>query len=120
VNGNCSSDYSKPAANLTWWINDIQVPPNYLRVYDIQRHLAEHLESAVLEINFVVTVHHFIKSRLKVSSNYVHFIFYILICIYILICTVEMFSSNTRNLRAGERESDRGGSSQDSGLGQIP
>jgi len=67
VNGNCSSDYSKPAANLTWWINDIQVPPNYLRVYDIQRHLAEHLESAVLEINFVVTVHHFIKSRLKVS-----------------------------------------------------
>lgn len=25
INGNCSSDYSKPAANLTWWINDIQV-----------------------------------------------------------------------------------------------
>ncbi|XP_061387933.1 cell adhesion molecule 3-like, partial [Musca vetustissima] len=24
INGNCSSDYSKPAANLTWWINDIQ------------------------------------------------------------------------------------------------
>ncbi|EDV58066.1 uncharacterized protein Dere_GG24184 [Drosophila erecta] len=69
VNGNCSSDYSKPAANLTWWINDIQVPPNYLRVYDIQRHVAEHLESAVLEIKFVVTVHHFIKSRLKLKCS---------------------------------------------------
>ncbi|KAH8251411.1 hypothetical protein KR032_011177, partial [Drosophila birchii] len=69
VNGNCSSDYSKPAANLTWWINDIQVPPNYLRVYDVQRHLAEHLESAVLEINFVVTVHHFIKGRLKLKCS---------------------------------------------------
>ncbi|XP_016962148.1 uncharacterized protein LOC108032684 isoform X1 [Drosophila biarmipes] len=69
VNGNCSSDYSKPAANLTWWINDIQVPPNYLRIYDIQRHLAEHLESSVLEINFVVTVHHFIKSRLKLKCS---------------------------------------------------
>jgi len=118
VNGNCSSDYSKPAANLTWWINDIQVPPNYLRVYDIQRHLAEHLESAVLEINFVVTVHHFIKSRLKVSSNskqLIEFLYYLK-----LFLTVKMFGSNTRNLRAGERESDRGGSSQDSGLGQIP
>ncbi|XP_017155050.1 uncharacterized protein LOC108163992 [Drosophila miranda] len=69
VNGNCSSDYSKPAANLTWWINDIQVPPNYLRIYEIQRHLAEHLESAVLEINFVVTVHHFIKGRLKLKCS---------------------------------------------------
>ncbi|XP_064553955.1 uncharacterized protein beat-Ib [Drosophila montana] len=69
INGNCSSDYSKPAANLTWWINDIQVPPNYLRTYDIQRHLAEHLESAVLELNFVVTTHHFIKGRLKLKCS---------------------------------------------------
>nr|XP_032293579.1 cell adhesion molecule 3 [Drosophila virilis] len=69
INGNCSSDYSKPAANLTWWINDIQVPPNYLRTYDIQKHLAEHLESAVLELNFVVTTHHFIKGRLKLKCS---------------------------------------------------
>ncbi|KAL7740905.1 hypothetical protein ACLKA6_014067 [Drosophila palustris] len=69
INGNCSSDYSKPAANLTWWINDIQVPPNYLRIYDIQRHLAEHLESSVLELNFVVTTHHFIKGRLKLKCS---------------------------------------------------
>jgi len=37
-----------------------------------------------------------------------------------LMYTVEVLGSNTRNLRAGERESDRGGSSQDSGIGQIP
>lgn len=50
-----------------------QVPPNYLRVYDIQRHLAEHLESSVLELNFVVTTHHFIKGRLKVGTlTYIH------------------------------------------------
>uniref|UniRef100_A0A1I8NMA3 Ig-like domain-containing protein n=1 Tax=Stomoxys calcitrans TaxID=35570 RepID=A0A1I8NMA3_STOCA len=69
INGNCSSDYSKPAANLTWWINDIQVPPNYLRTYDIQKHVEEQMESAVLEINFIVTLQHFIKGRLKLKCS---------------------------------------------------
>uniref|UniRef100_A0A1A9WTZ3 Ig-like domain-containing protein n=1 Tax=Glossina brevipalpis TaxID=37001 RepID=A0A1A9WTZ3_9MUSC len=69
INGNCSLDYTKPAANLTWWINDIQVPPNYLRIYDKQKHEGEQLESVVLEINFVVTLQHFIKGRLKLKCS---------------------------------------------------
>ncbi|XP_075150290.1 uncharacterized protein LOC142224397 [Haematobia irritans] len=69
INGNCSSDYSKPAANLTWWINDIQVPPNYLRTYDIQKHVEDQMESSVLEINFIVTLQHFIKGRLKLKCS---------------------------------------------------
>uniref|UniRef100_A0A1A9VNT9 CD80-like immunoglobulin C2-set domain-containing protein n=1 Tax=Glossina austeni TaxID=7395 RepID=A0A1A9VNT9_GLOAU len=69
IDGNCSLDYTKPAANLTWWINDIQVPPNYLRIYDKQKHEGEQLESAVLEINFVVTLQHFIKGRLKLKCS---------------------------------------------------
>ncbi|KAM7353810.1 beaten path Ib isoform 1-T3 [Cochliomyia hominivorax] len=69
INGNCSSDYSKPAANLTWWINDIQVPPNYLRTYEIQKHVEEQLETSVLEINFIVTLQHFIKGRLKLKCS---------------------------------------------------
>ncbi|XP_058987381.1 uncharacterized protein LOC101888481 [Musca domestica] len=77
INGNCSSDYSKPAANLTWWINDIQVPPNYLRTYDIQKHVEEQMESAVLEINFIVTLQHFIKGRLKLKcSARIHLIYH--------------------------------------------
>ncbi|TMW40082.1 hypothetical protein DOY81_014838, partial [Sarcophaga bullata] len=35
INGNCSSDYSKPAANLTWWINDIQYSFDYCLLNDI-------------------------------------------------------------------------------------
>ncbi|KAL9877141.1 uncharacterized protein LOC119642928 [Glossina fuscipes] len=69
IDGNCSLDYTKPAANLTWWINDIQVPPNYSRIYRTQKHEAEQLESAVLEINFVVTLQHFIKGRLKLKCS---------------------------------------------------
>ncbi|XP_037959229.1 uncharacterized protein LOC119688629 [Teleopsis dalmanni] len=76
INGNCSSDYSKPAANLTWWINDRQVSPNYLRYYEIQKHVEENLESSVLEINFIVTLQHFIKSRLKLKcSAHIHSIY---------------------------------------------
>uniref|UniRef100_W8BIT1 Ig-like domain-containing protein n=1 Tax=Ceratitis capitata TaxID=7213 RepID=W8BIT1_CERCA len=69
INGNCSSDFSKPAANLTWWINDMQVPPHSVRTFGIQRHFVENLESAVLEINFIVTLHHFIKGRLKLKCS---------------------------------------------------
>ncbi|XP_036321972.1 uncharacterized protein LOC118735986 isoform X2 [Rhagoletis pomonella] len=69
INGNCSSDFSKPAANLTWWINDIQAPPHATRTFGIQRHFAENLESAVLEINFIVTLQHFIKGRLKLKCS---------------------------------------------------
>ncbi|XP_053958428.1 uncharacterized protein LOC128863335 [Anastrepha ludens] len=69
VNGNCSSDFSKPAANLTWWINDVQAPLHYVRIFGIQRHFAENLESAVLEINFIVTLQHFIKGRLKLKCS---------------------------------------------------
>ncbi|TMW42237.1 hypothetical protein DOY81_012683, partial [Sarcophaga bullata] len=45
------------------------VPPNYLRVYDIQKHLEEQLETSVLEINFIVTLQHFIKGRLKLKCS---------------------------------------------------
>ncbi|XP_055852709.1 uncharacterized protein LOC129916648 [Episyrphus balteatus] len=69
INGNCSSDYSKPAANLTWWINEIPVLPNYIRTYEVQKHTEENLESSVLEINFIVTYQHFIKGRLKLKCT---------------------------------------------------
>ncbi|ALC39900.1 beat-Ib, partial [Drosophila busckii] len=36
---------------------------------DVERHLAEHLESSVLELNFVVTTHHFFKGRLKLKCS---------------------------------------------------
>ncbi|XP_055923915.1 uncharacterized protein LOC129954197 [Eupeodes corollae] len=69
INGNCSSDYSKPAANLTWWINEIAVLPNYIRTYEVQKHTEENLESSVLEINFIVTYQHFMKGRLKLKCT---------------------------------------------------
>lgn len=69
INGNCSSDFSKPAANLTWWINDMQVPPHSVRKFGIQRHFTENLESAIVEINFMATLQHFIKGRLKLKCS---------------------------------------------------
>nr|XP_036216047.1 uncharacterized protein LOC106619348 [Bactrocera oleae]XP_036216048.1 uncharacterized protein LOC106619348 [Bactrocera oleae]XP_036216049.1 uncharacterized protein LOC106619348 [Bactrocera oleae]XP_036216050.1 uncharacterized protein LOC106619348 [Bactrocera oleae] len=69
INGNCSSDFSKPAANLTWWINDMQVPPHSVRTFGTQRHFSENLESAIAEINFIATLQHFIKGRLKLKCS---------------------------------------------------
>lgn len=69
INGNCSSDFSKPAANLTWWINDKQVPPNSIRRFGTQRHFMENLESAIVEINFIATLQHFVKGRLKLKCS---------------------------------------------------
>ncbi|XP_039952943.1 uncharacterized protein LOC120769808 [Bactrocera tryoni] len=69
INGNCSSDFSKPAANLSWWINDLQPPPDSVRTFGIQRHFSENLESAIVEINIVAELHHFIKGRLKLKCS---------------------------------------------------
>nr|XP_036678425.1 uncharacterized protein LOC118879638 [Drosophila suzukii] len=37
VDGNCSIKYSKPAANLTWTINGIVVPPHHIKTYQTER-----------------------------------------------------------------------------------
>ncbi|XP_037913348.1 uncharacterized protein LOC119652994 isoform X2 [Hermetia illucens] len=67
INGNCTSNYSKPAANLTWTINDIPVMPRDIKSYEPLKF--ENLESSVLEINFTVQHHQFIRGRLKLKCT---------------------------------------------------
>ncbi|XP_017061176.2 uncharacterized protein LOC108101373 [Drosophila ficusphila] len=71
VDGNCSIKYSKPAANLTWTINGIVVPPHHIKTYQIEKRENSTLESVTSAIHFMVTNQHFLKSqmRLKCTAN---------------------------------------------------
>lgn len=67
INGNCTSYYSKPAANLTWTINDIPALPHQIKVYPVEKLPFDNLETSIVEINLLVTPQHFIKNRLKLK-----------------------------------------------------
>ncbi|KAL5281382.1 hypothetical protein ACFFRR_005027 [Megaselia abdita] len=69
INGNCSSDNSKPVANLTWSINDIPVFHNYIKNVETYKNIDLNLESASTEINFIVAHQHFIRGRLKLKCT---------------------------------------------------
>ncbi|KAM8716533.1 hypothetical protein ACLKA7_003414 [Drosophila subpalustris] len=71
VDGNCSIKYSKPAANLTWTINGIVVPPHHIKAYQIEKQENTTLESVTSAIHFMVTTQHFLKGqmRLKCTAN---------------------------------------------------
>ncbi|TDG40061.1 hypothetical protein AWZ03_013518 [Drosophila navojoa] len=71
VDGNCSIKYSKPAANLTWTINGIVVPPHHIKTYQIEKQENSTLESVTSAIHFMVTTQHFLKGqmRLKCTAN---------------------------------------------------
>ncbi|KAL5281384.1 hypothetical protein ACFFRR_005028 [Megaselia abdita] len=69
ISGNCSSDNSYPAANLSWFINEMPVFHNYVRVLDVQKHDELNLKSATTEINFIVKHIHFIRGRLKLKCT---------------------------------------------------
>ncbi|XP_043070559.1 uncharacterized protein LOC6561644 isoform X1 [Drosophila grimshawi] len=71
VDGNCSIKYSKPAANLTWTINGIVVPPHHIKTYQIEKQENSSLESVTSAIHFMVTNQHFLKGqmRLKCTAN---------------------------------------------------
>ncbi|KAH8353189.1 hypothetical protein KR084_009495 [Drosophila pseudotakahashii] len=71
VDGNCSIKYSKPAANLTWTINGIVVPPHHIKTYQREKRENSTLESVTSAIHFMVTNQHFLKSqmRLKCTAN---------------------------------------------------
>ncbi|XP_062125350.1 uncharacterized protein LOC133838295 [Drosophila sulfurigaster albostrigata] len=71
VDGNCSIKYSKPAANLTWTINGIVVPPHHIKTYQTEKQENTTLESVTSAIHFMVTNQHFLKGqmRLKCTAN---------------------------------------------------
>ncbi|XP_055389383.1 putative actin-fragmin kinase DDB_G0287957 isoform X2 [Condylostylus longicornis] len=69
INGNCSSEFSKPAANLTWTINGIQVMPNQVKHFEVQKNPVDNLEASVAEVSFIVNHLQFIHGRLKLKCS---------------------------------------------------
>ncbi|XP_020286415.1 uncharacterized protein LOC109856021 [Pseudomyrmex gracilis] len=68
---NCTSDRSKPAANLTWYINDRQPLKSYVRTYSPNSLDTNDLDGQISQIGlqFLVTHDHFISGKLKIRCS---------------------------------------------------
>ncbi|XP_055680488.1 uncharacterized protein LOC129788434 [Lutzomyia longipalpis] len=67
VRANCTSRLSKPAANLTWSINNLPVNPSYVKYHKPLKNHEHALETAIIGIQFVINRHHFIDGKLKLK-----------------------------------------------------
>ncbi|XP_034473995.1 uncharacterized protein LOC117781357 [Drosophila innubila] len=64
---NCTAGRSKPAVNLTWFINGEPADPQKLRKYDTVVSGREGLETSVLGLQFRVEQHHFRNGDMKLK-----------------------------------------------------
>ncbi|XP_017013981.2 uncharacterized protein beat-Ia isoform X2 [Drosophila takahashii] len=69
LRGNCTSRHSRPAANLTWTVNNEEVNPALVRHHKIIRDSRNDMETAIVGIHFVVTDQHFDNGKLKLRCS---------------------------------------------------
>ncbi|EDW77400.2 uncharacterized protein Dwil_GK18108 [Drosophila willistoni] len=69
LRGNCTSRHSRPAANLTWTVNNEEVNPSHVRHHKIIRDVRNDMETAIVGIHFVVTDQHFDNGKLKLRCS---------------------------------------------------
>ncbi|XP_062706087.1 uncharacterized protein LOC109419778 [Aedes albopictus] len=69
LRGNCSSAHSRPAANLTWYINEQPVNPSHIRNHKPFRDRNSDLETSTIGLHFVVGNQHFLHGKLKVRCT---------------------------------------------------
>ncbi|XP_035917520.1 uncharacterized protein LOC118514629 [Anopheles stephensi] len=69
VRGNCTSHNSRPPANLTWYINEAQANPSYIRTHKPFRERKNDFETSLAGIHFVVGSHHFVNGKLKIRCS---------------------------------------------------
>ncbi|KAM8715272.1 hypothetical protein ACLKA7_002340 [Drosophila subpalustris] len=70
LRGNCTSRHSRPAANLTWTVNNEEVNPSHVRHHKILRDPRTEMETAIVGIHFVVTDQHFDENgKLKLRCS---------------------------------------------------
>ncbi|EDW57609.2 cell adhesion molecule 3 isoform X2 [Drosophila virilis] len=69
LRGNCTSRHSRPAANLTWTVNNEEVNPSHVRHHKILRDARNDMETAIVGIHFVVTDQHFDNGKLKLRCS---------------------------------------------------
>ncbi|XP_058122343.1 uncharacterized protein LOC131293164 [Anopheles ziemanni] len=65
LRANCTSHNSKPAANLTWTINDVPIPPQYVQLFRPIKDAYTGLETSILGVNIMVALDHFVQGKLK-------------------------------------------------------
>ncbi|XP_037024578.1 uncharacterized protein LOC119066303 [Bradysia coprophila] len=77
LRANCTSKHSKPAANLTWIVNDLPPNPLYVRTYRTSKDHRNDFETSLSGIQFVITDQHFIKGKLKIRCvSQIHDIYF--------------------------------------------
>ncbi|XP_001988774.2 uncharacterized protein LOC6561494 isoform X2 [Drosophila grimshawi] len=69
LRGNCTSRHSRPAANLTWTVNNEEVNPSHVRHHKILRDIRNDMETSIVGIHFVVTDQHFDNGKLKLRCS---------------------------------------------------
>ncbi|XP_034942048.1 cell adhesion molecule 3-like isoform X2 [Chelonus insularis] len=66
---NCTSGRSKPAANLTWYVNDRQPSPAHVHTYNVLDINNSEWQIAQTSLQFVVTHEHFTYGKLKIRCS---------------------------------------------------
>ncbi|XP_030377125.1 uncharacterized protein LOC115626017, partial [Scaptodrosophila lebanonensis] len=69
LRGNCTSRHSRPAANLTWTVNNEEVNPSLVRHHKILRDTRTDMETSIVSIHFVVSDQHFDNGKLKLRCS---------------------------------------------------
>ncbi|XP_055682713.1 uncharacterized protein LOC129789722 [Lutzomyia longipalpis] len=69
LTANCSSKQSKPAANLTWTINDAQASSSHVRLYKPVKDETTNLETSILGVHFLVARQYFLQGKLKIKCT---------------------------------------------------
>ncbi|KAK0163238.1 hypothetical protein PV327_006943 [Microctonus hyperodae] len=66
---NCSSGRSKPAANLTWYVNDRQPLQSHMRTYSPLDTNDSEWQIARIGLQFLITPEHFTSGKLKIRCS---------------------------------------------------
>ncbi|XP_067009744.1 uncharacterized protein [Anabrus simplex] len=66
LHSNCSSPWSRPAAKLTWLVNDVQATPAQLVHYYPMKDSRTNREMSLLGLQILVKPQHFLAGRLKI------------------------------------------------------
>ncbi|KAG7200403.1 hypothetical protein KM043_017858 [Ampulex compressa] len=66
---NCTSGRSKPAANLTWYINDRQPLKSHVRMYNPTDTNESEWQVSQIGLQFLITHEHFTSGKLKIRCS---------------------------------------------------
>ncbi|KAI8115065.1 hypothetical protein FF38_01350 [Lucilia cuprina] len=69
LRGNCTSRHSKPAANLTWTVNNEEIQSSHVRHYKTHKDARNEMQTSTIGIHFVINDYHFEDGKLKIRCT---------------------------------------------------